>query len=328
MLSRMADALYWMARNLERAEDTARLIEINLLHLVEIEEADLGAAQWVPLLRITGSEGIFAQRHPHQEIRKDTVVPFLTQERAYASSIHQCIQLARENARVVRDRISQEMWECMNQMWLAVDTALRKPLTPAQAPDFYYQIRNRIARFRGLTQDTMVRGEAFGFNRLGTYMERTDMTARILDVKYHILLPSVDMVGSALDYYQWTALLKSLSGLEAYRLAYHAGLRPVDVSEFVIFSPVFPRSLRFGVDQLSQALHQIGFSSPETRTCQAMTHLCAAIEKNTADSIFEQGLHEFLQDILKRIAALNVALQTDCFQAHLLGENFALPDRP
>ena len=327
MLSRMADALYWMARNLERAEDTSRLIEINLLHLVEIEEAHLGAAQWMPLLRITGSEGIFAQRHPNKEIRKDTIVPFLTQERAYASSIHQCIQFARENARVVRDRISQDMWECINQMWLSIDTLLKKPLTPAQAPDFYYQIRNRIARFRGLTQDTMVRGEAFGFYRLGTYLERADMTVRTLDVKYHILLPSVDMVGSALDYYQWTALLKSLSGLEAYRLAHHAGLRPVDVSEFIIFSPVFPRSLRFGVDQLKQALEQIGFSGPETRTCQAMTRVRAAIEENTAESVFKQGLHEFLQDVLKRIAALNIALQTDCFQAHL-GEKFALPDRP
>jgi uncharacterized alpha-E superfamily protein len=254
------------------------------------------------------------------------VVHFLTQERRHSGSILQCVQSARENARVVRDRISKEMWECINQMWLAVEKNLKNPITSAQAPSFYYEVRNRVARFHGLTQDSMMRGEAYGFYRLGTYLERADMTVRTLDVKYHILLPSVDMVGSALDYYQWAALLKSLSGFEAYRRAYPGGLRPVDVSEFILFSPVYPRSLRFSVERLGQALKHIGFHSPETRTCRALQALRDRVEKSTAESVFKQGLHEYLQDTLADIGALQSALQTDCFEAHL-GEKIAVSDR-
>jgi len=326
MLSRMADALYWMARYLERAYNTSRLIEINLLHMVEAEEASFGAAQWRPILSIMGSEGLFSQLGPHRAIDKDTTVQFLTQERRHPGSILQCIQSARENARVVRDRISKEMWECINQMWLAVDKTLKKPLRSDQAPAFYYEVQNRVARFHGLTQDTMMRGEAYGFYRLGTHLERADMTVRTLDVKYHILLPTVEMVGSALDYYQWAALLKSLSGFEAYRRHYPGGLRPVDVSEFILLSPVYPRSLRFSVERLGGALTHIGFESPETRTCQAYRALRGDIEKSTAESIFKQGLHEYLQDRLLQIAALHSALQTDCFEAHL-GERVAVSDR-
>jgi len=317
MLSRMADALYWMARNLERADNSARLIEINLMHLVEMEEAHFGSAQWRPLLRITGSEGIFSQLSGDREISKNHVVTFLTQEKTYPNSIVNSIQLARENARVVRDQISLEMWDCINHLWLSVTEQLKTPISPDRAPLFYSNLRGRVARFHGLTQDTMMRGEAYGFYRLGTYLERADMTARILDVKYHILLPNVEMVGSALDYYQWAALLKSLSGFEAFRRTYHAGLRPVDVTEFVLFSKIFPRSLRFSVERLTQGLNHICFNLPEQRTCQALFALRDSIEQNDAPKVFKQGLHEFLQETLRRIADLNVALQADCFEAHI-----------
>jgi uncharacterized alpha-E superfamily protein len=314
-----------MARNLERADNTARLIEINLLHLVEMEESSFGSAQWRPLLRITGSEGAYAQESVDRPIDKESVVRFLTQDPGYPNSIRQCVQLARENARVVRDRISKEMWECINQMWLSVEQTLKQPLPVAQAPAFYSDLRSRVARFHGLTEDTMMRGEAYGFYRLGTALERADMSARTLDVKYHILLPSKEMVGSALDYYQWAALLKSLSGFEAYRRVYPGGLRPVDVSEFVLFSPVHPRSLRFCTEQMGRALRHIGFQSPETGTCQAWHVLKESIEKSAAEAVFKQGLHEYLQDILAQIAALHAALQADCFEAHI-GEKIAVPD--
>ena len=226
---------------------------------------------------------------------------------------------------MVRDQISLDMWDCINHLWLWVNDQLKKPISPDRAPQFYSNLRGRVARFHGLTQDTMMRGEAYGFYRLGTYLERADMTARILDVKYHILLPNVDMVGSALDYYQWVALLKSLSGFEAFRRTYHAGLRPIDVTEFILFSKVFPRSLRFSTERLMQALKHICFNLPEQRTCQALFELRNSVEHNDALSVFKQGLHEFLQETLRRIADLNAALQTDCFEAHL-GEKVALSD--
>jgi uncharacterized alpha-E superfamily protein len=148
------------------------------------------------------------------------------------------------------DRISKEMWQGMNELWLTVDTRLKSPLPPERAAAFYAAVRNEVARFHGLTSSTMMRGEAYGFYLLGTCLERADMTARILDVKYHILLPDAAMQGSPLDYYQWAALLKSLSGFEAYRRKYHTRMRPIDVAQHAIFEGDFPRSLQFAVDRI------------------------------------------------------------------------------
>ena len=174
-----------------------------------------------------------------------------------------------------------------------------------------------MARFHGLTTSTMMRGESFGFYLLGFFLERADMTCRILDVKYHLLLPDLAMVGSALDYYQWAALLKSMSGFEAYRRKHHQ-LRPLDVAEFVILDPEFPRSLRFAVDRMQQALVSVG--AEERRRSSAMgavMELSRLLEKTDAAGLFEQGLHEFLDGFLARVSVLHEALQEEYFEAHL-----------
>ena len=158
-----------------------------------------------------------------------------------------------------------------------------------------------------------MRGKAFGFYLLGTVLERADMSARILDVKYHLLLPDVSMVGSSLDYYQWAALLKSISGFEAYRRRYHAGLRPVDVAEFAIFEPDFPRSLRFCVDQMKEALREIGRA--EGGCANAVADLLALLESGSAAEVFASGLHDFLRLFLERVSALNEALVGEHFDA-------------
>jgi uncharacterized alpha-E superfamily protein len=324
MLSRMADALYWMSRYLERADNTARLLEINLLHLVETEEGPFGSAQWRPMLTISGGEGTFAQLYPEAPICKKTVIPFMTQDDSNPAAIIHSVRLARENARVVRDRISKEMWESINELWLWSDRELQKPLSPERAPIFYTHLRERVARFHGLALSTMMRGEAHGFYQLATFIERLDMTARILDVKYYILLPDVSLVGSALDYYQWAALLKSLSGFEAYRRLYHAGLRPIDVAEFVIFSSDFPRSLRFCMERMETGLIQIGGQSLDASSWHAFQALKTSLEQGTAQQVFQLGLHEFLQATLAQTAGLGKLLQTDFFEAHL-GEPIAIP---
>lgn len=250
MLSRIAESLCWMSRYLERADNTARLMEINLLYLVEAEEHLSEAVMWRPLLSISGSEAAFAQYYNATEITAQNVIQFMTKGPANPNAIHPSLRLARENARMVRDRISKEMWQGMNELWWMVDTRLKSALPPERAAAFYASVRNEVARFHGLTSSTMMRGEAYGFYQLGTYAERADMTARILDVKYHILLPDAAMVGSPLDYYQWAALLKSLSGFEAYRRKYHTGMRPIDVTQHAIFEGDFPRSLQFAVDRI------------------------------------------------------------------------------
>jgi uncharacterized alpha-E superfamily protein len=161
----------------------------------------------------------------------------------------------------------------------------------------------------------MMRGEAFGFYLLGTCVERADMTARILDVKYHLLLPDVAMVGSPLDYYQWTALLKSLSGFEAFRRLYHGGLRPVDIAEFVVFQRDFPRSLRFTVDRMRHALQEIG--SDGGGAVAAASALGEHLENTSADRVVAGGLHEYLEEFLVSIDAFNGALTREYFEHHL-----------
>ena len=316
MLSRMADALYWMTRYLERAGDTARLLDINLLQLLEAEDAIPETAQWKPLLNITNSEESYRQCYEGDEITAARVIEFMTQEPKNPISIRSSLRWARENARVVRDRISKEMWQAMNDMWLTVDRQLSRPLTPERAAAVYTGVRNGVARFHGLTVGTMMRGEAFGFYLLGLALERADMTARVLDVKYHLLLPDLSMVGSPLDYYQWAGLLKSLSGFEAYRRRYQTGLRPIDVAAFVIFEPDFPNSLRFNVDRMVQALADVADDKGRSPSLAEARGLVTFLDGHTPKSVFEIGLHEFLESFLDRIADLNAALAAEFFEAY------------
>ena len=206
-----------MSRYLERAGNTARLVEINLLHLLEAEDALPEAAQWRPLLASAAARRPYAERYDGAEVTAGARHPVHDPRSApNPNAIRTSLRLARENARVVRDRISKEMWEAINELWLRTVDRQRRALAARARRRLYAEVRNGVARFHGLTVSTMMRGEAFGFYLLGTCLERADMTARILDVKYHLLLPDVSMVGSPLDYYQWAALLKSLSGFEAY----------------------------------------------------------------------------------------------------------------
>jgi len=312
MLSRIADSLYWMSRYLERADGTARLLEINLTHLLEAEDLLPEAAEWKPLLVICGYETAWTELAGGREANGPRVTEFMTREPRNPGSIRASLRLARENARVVRDRISKEMWEGLNELWLRSEERLERP----PDPEYYRWLRSEVARFHGLTVSTMMRGEAFGFYLLGFFLERSDMTCRLLDVKYHLLLPDLSLVGSPLDYYQWAALLRSLSGFEAYRRKYHM-LRPIDVGEFVILDPDFPRSLRFAVDRMQQALIGIGAKETHSGALAGVAELTRLLEKSDAAGLFQRGLHEFLEELLARLSALHEALREEYFEAHL-----------
>jgi uncharacterized alpha-E superfamily protein len=312
MLSRIADSLYWMSRYLERADGTARLIEIHLTHLLEAEDALPEAAEWKPLLVICGHEAVYQELLGARETTGARVTEFMTRELKNPGSIRSSLRLARENARVVRDRISMEMWECVNELYLRSEERLER--TPG--PEYFRWLRSEVARFHGLTVSTMMRGEAFGFYLLGFFLERADMTCRLLDVKYHLLLPDLSLVGSPLDYYQWAALLRSLSAFEAYRRKHHL-LRPIDVADFVILDPDFPRSLRFAVDRMQQALLGIGASESRSPALALTAELARMLEKSDASGLFQRGLHELLDELLERLSRLHEALREEYFEAHL-----------
>jgi uncharacterized alpha-E superfamily protein len=304
--------MYWMARYLERAGETARLMEINLLYLVEAEE-DMGEEdKWRPILQITSAEPHYIEQYGDESITTPRVLQFISAGRTNTSSIRTCLRLFRENARVARDRISKEMWEAVNEIWMSFDDRLKGTLTAERAGALFVDLRNQVARFNGLAASTMMRGEAFAFYQLGGCFERADMTSRILDVKYHIILPDLSMVGSALDYYQWAALLKSLSGFEAFRRSYHSGFMPADVAEFVVLNRDFPRSIVFSVEHIGSALETIGLDQKDaTRT--AFADLSEMVTE-TSQQIFGGGLHEFLESLLARLTAFHAALAEEFFQ--------------
>jgi len=318
MLSRLADSIYWMSRYLERVGNTARLLNINLLNMLEDEETQGAAVQWHPLLTITGMEELFEEGAGSGSVTAESAIRFMTQERSNPGAIRASLRLARENARVVRDRISKEMWESINDFWLRLDSYLDRPLEINKALDFFVFVGQEVARFHGVTVGTMMRGEPFSFYILGTFLERSDMTARILDVKYHTLLPDLSLVGTPLDYYQWKVLLETLSALEAYRRHFHSGLRPVDIAEFVINEETFPRSLRFASDRMCDALHTIGCRPEDCQVRDAIASLQEMLLGFSAEEVVVKiGLHEFLDQYLERIAVLNEAIAHDYFEAYL-----------
>jgi len=312
MLSRLADSMYWMARYLERAGETARLMEINLLYLIEAEEDMSEDDRWRPILQIASVDELYEEHYGSGGISTPRVLQFISSGRSNPSAIRTCLRLFRENARVARDRISKEMWEAVNEIWMSFDERLRGTLTQERAGALFVELRNQVARFNGLVTSTMMRGEAYAFFQLGGCLERADMTCRILDVKYHIILPDLSMVGSALDYYQWAALLKSLSGFEAFRRSCHSGFMPADVAEFVVLNSDFPRSVAFSVDRIKAALEIIGTEGKEA-TRAACDDLCAKVHRSK-EEIFAEGLHEYLGDLLLRIGRLHNSLSEEFFQ--------------
>jgi uncharacterized alpha-E superfamily protein len=295
MLSRTADNLFWMARHIERAENTARVLDVahrsSLLPL-DIEGAE--AYLWYAPLNITGCAGTYTAQYGLA--RTDTVTRYMALEPDNPSSIYSCLRLARENARAVRGAITSEMWEVINATWLELDR-LAFRMDSDKFPDFFEWVKERSHMFRGVTLGTILKDVALSFVKLGTFLERADNTARILDVKYHILLPSVNDVGGAADYYQWGSLLRSVSAFEAYRKIYRDVISPLRVAELLVLRDDMPRSLHACMNEVEAALIDIdGASGREARRRAGELH--AALHFGRIEDVFAQGLHEYLTDFL------------------------------
>jgi uncharacterized alpha-E superfamily protein len=224
------------------------------------------------------------------------------------SSIFTCIKLARDNAHAVRWQITSEMWETLNATWIEMRSLERENMTGPEAMRFFDWVKDRSHLFRGVTYGTIMRGEAFNFSRLGTFIERADDTARILDVKYHILLPRVEDVGGALDYYQWAALLKSVSSFETYRTIYRDQVRPINVAELLILDRRMPRSLAACLEQIEQALSRVEGQNDHSAKRLA-GELQARLVHGDIEEIFRGGLHEYLTQFLEDISELGQRIQ-------------------
>lgn len=293
MLSREADAVYWMSRYIERAENIARFVEVNGHLMLDLPSDAVNT--WESLVMATGDQEQYLEHY--ETFTREDVIAFLTFDRRNPNSILSSLNAARENAKTVRGVISSEMFESLNRLFLMVQIA-RLHRVLENPYDFYTDVKQASHLFRGITQGTMTHGEAWHFCRLGEHVERADKTSRILDVKYFMLLPSIADVNTPFDNIQWSAVLKSTSALEMYRKEF-GPVSPPNVCAFLILDLEFPRSIRHSVTEALKSTRMITGSTEGsilTPAERAMGSLCARLDYTTIEEIISGGLHEFLDD--------------------------------
>lgn len=324
MLSRHANNLYWMSRQIERAENTARLLDItyqmSLLPYRITDAAQSWAQPWALPLVINGLASAYYENYPGH-LKGEKALRFMIADTVNPSSIVSLINSARENARTMRGVMTTEMYEDINSMWLELHQRSQAALGHGEPSEFFEWIKTRSHQFRGVTFGTMLRDEAYQFIRLGTFMERADNTARLLDVKYHTLLPSAADVGGAVDYYQWSALLRSVSALSSYRRIYRDVITPRRVAELLILREDLPRSLHACMNEIYEILKDICHrDSMEPERLAGELH--AQMHYGRVEQIMHHGLHEYLEEFLERLHQLNSELNR-----HFLAPDFEPPAR-
>lgn len=309
MLSRMADCLYWMARNMERAENTARLLDVSLqMSLLHASSQD---DLLVPL-DVTGVTADFLSRWPKPDAGR--VLDYLALDPSVPGSIYNCIRLARENAHVVRVKITGEMWEQINGTWLEMRDWQKRGLDARTASAFLDWVKERSHLFRGVSYGTMLRNDTFHFSRLGTFIERADNTARILNVKTRQIRDHEPQAENILDYYQWAALLRSVSCFEAYRDIYRDRITPERVAELLILRPDMPRSLRACFEEISQVLsHVEGQAGRSAR--RLASEIRARLTYSDISDIFAEGLETSLNSLIADIHRLGSAIHDSYLEA-------------
>lgn len=308
MLSRTADNLYWLARYVERAENMARILDVShrMSQLPSGRNGADSASEWLPALIIAGQRPLYEGQH--DTITAGAVIAFMALNPDNPSSIYSSLRQARENARAERNAIPSEMFECINSAWLEIKDMHYANLVDSGFRDFFDWVKDRSALFRGTTVGTMLQNEAFYFARLGTFIERADNTARLLDVKYHVLAPEEDRIDEAVDYYQWGALLRSLSAFKAYRLIYRDNIKPRNVAELLILRDEFPRSLHACYDVVYQQLQMLG---PKLECTRQAGEMHAKLHFNRTQDITRRGLHRFLTDFINRNSGISAEIARD-----------------
>jgi uncharacterized alpha-E superfamily protein len=292
MLSRVASSIYWLNRYVERAENYARFIEVNLNLTLDLPRGT--AQQWEPLVATTGDYEIFVSRHG--EATKENVIHFLSADSTNPNSILSCLLAARENARSVREIISPELWEQVNRFYLMVRDAVSRGLASHDLSTFLADVKATSHLLLGITDATMSHGEGWHFARLGRLLERADKTSRILDVKYFMLLPTAAEVGTPFDIIQWSALLKSASALEMYYRRF-GQIVPNDVAAFLILDPTFPRAIRYCLIKGEDSLHAISGSDHgayQNLAEKRLGRLRAELDFADIEECIAVGLHDFV----------------------------------
>jgi uncharacterized alpha-E superfamily protein len=317
MLSHVADSLYWMSRYIERAENVARFIDVNLHLSLDLPRGS--SEQWAPLVSTTGDDAPFAERYGAST--RERVIEFLTFDRDNPNSIVSCLRAARENARSIREVISSEMWMQVNKFYLMVTGAASRGDAMAEPYEFFNEIKLASHLFEGLNNATMSHGEGWHFCRLGRLLERADKTSRILDVKYFLLLPSVADVGTPADDIQWAAVLRSASAFEMYRKRHHLML-PHRIVEFLLLDREFPRAVHYCLIKSDESLRAISGAPVGTFGNPAERHLGqlrADVAYAEVREIVARGLHEFVDALQTRLDLVGESVFSTFFALRPIG---------
>ena len=312
MLSRTADHLFWMSRYTERAENTARLLDVNYQTTLLPQSEAVAQVGWQGLLSI--SELLPAYQQKYETINARDVMDFMVRDESNPSSILSCLNAARENARAVRGTLTTEVWETQNQTWLEVKRMVKSRDFEADPSEFFEWVKFRSHLSRGVTVGTMLMDEALHFMRMGTFLERADNTARLLDVKFHAV--ESDFFGAAnekdqeYDFYHWSAILRSVSGFEVYRKVYRDVIKPEQVADLLILRPDMPRSLHASLNEVVNNLALVA-SDPHSETLRRAGKLSAEMKYGRIDEILATGLHAYLVQFLDRVNDLGARISRE-----------------
>jgi uncharacterized alpha-E superfamily protein len=312
LLSRVAESIYWMSRYLERADNTARLLEVNLQQALDLPHD--ARAQWEPLVAVTGDLKYFRERYG--EPTRENVMRFLTFDRDYPNSIISCLSSARENARSIREALSSELWQEVNRFYLKVNNSYAETDVQHRPYHFFEELRLSGCLCNGMCDFTMSHNDCWHFSQIGRLLERADKTSRILDVKYFVLLPKPEDVGRPLDIVQWSAVLTSASALEMHRRRY-GQITPFNVVEFLLLDRCFPRSIFFCLSKAEISLHAISGSSPGG-FCNSAEQKLGALRSELAfsriEDIIGHGVHEYLDRLQGRINEVGAMIHETYFE--------------
>jgi uncharacterized alpha-E superfamily protein len=308
MLGKTGNGLFWMYRYLERAENTARLIETG--QRIALTRLGSTEGEWRSILQTAGvCQGYDAH---HDEVTKEAAIEWMLRSRDNPSSVMSALAAARQNARMVRTALTHEVWEAINGAYMRVKEPLARKVNERDLPGVLGTIRQRTALVRGATHGTMLRNDIFDFVRIGTFLERADNTARILDVKYYVLLPSVTAVGLSIDNVQWETILRSVSARGGFRMEYGSSTDPRDIASFLILDKRMPRSLAYCARKIRDNL---GYLAANYGTRPPAFNMADHIERGylsyDIDAIFDYGLHEFIQKVLELLDELGRQIEID-----------------
>ncbi|MEM6891069.1 MAG: alpha-E domain-containing protein [Pseudomonadota bacterium] len=308
MLGKTAGGLYWMFRFLERSENTARLIEAGFrMALTRSSDAE---SEWRSVVITSGRRADYDAKY--EDYTDQQVVDFLLRDPKNPSSVMSGTQAARDNARLVRTALTTEVWEAVNDNWMTLKALLQKPVLPVDLPSTLATIRQQSALVRGALYGTMLRNDIYDFARLGTFIERADNTARIIDVKYYTLLPSASAVGSSLDNVQWEMILRSVSAHRCFRWLDEQEMTAAAIAEFLIFDRRLPRSLAFSVTQTSENLSFLEEEYGARHSCHAMADaMRRKLKSYDISAVFDEGLHEFISGFISSNNALGAQIEQD-----------------